>query len=125
MAVIYLIRHAQASYGASEYDKLSALGEQQATRVGETLAARGVKPDVVVSGSMRRHCQTASLAGLTAEVDKGFDEFDHDEVIVTHKPAYRVRPVMLADLARTGNPRRAFQEMFTAATQRWIDGGDA
>ena len=31
---------------------------------------------------------------------------------------------LLADLARKGNPRHAFQEMFTEATQRWIDGGD-
>jgi broad specificity phosphatase PhoE len=45
-------------------------------------------------------------------------------VIVAHKPAYRRHAVMVADLARTGNPRRAFQEVFGAATQRWIDGGD-
>lgn len=122
MAVIYLIRHAQASFGARDYDKLSSLGERQAARLGETLS--DVKPDLVVSGSMRRHEQTATLAGFTPEVDKGYDEFDHEQVIIAHKPAYRVRPVMLADLARTGNPKRAFQDMFTAATQRWIDGGD-
>jgi broad specificity phosphatase PhoE len=122
MAVIYLIRHAQASFGARDYDKLSSLGEQQARRLGETLS--DVKPDLVVSGSMRRHEQTATLAGFTPEVDTGYDEFDHEQVIIAHKPAYRVRPVMLADLARTGNPQRAFQDMFTAATQRWIDGGD-
>lgn len=122
MAVIYLVRHAQASFGASDYDKLSPLGEQQAARLSEVLAPR--KPDLVMSGSMRRHAQTAELAGFSAEVDKGFDEFDHDELIVTYKPAYRTRAVLLADMARTGNPQRAFQEMFTAATQRWIDGGD-
>ena len=122
MAVIYLIRHAQASFGARDYDKLSSLGEQQARRLGETLS--DVKPDLVVSGSMRRHEQTATLAGFTPEVDNGYDEFDHEQVIIAHKPAYRIRPVMLADLARTGNPQRAFQDMFTAATQRWIDGGD-
>jgi broad specificity phosphatase PhoE len=122
MAVIYLIRHAQASFGARDYDKLSSLGEQQARRLGETLA--DVKPKLVLSGSMRRHEQTATLAGFAPEVDKGYDEFDHEQVIVAHKPAYRVRPVMLADLARTGNPQRAFQDTFTAATQRWIDGGD-
>jgi broad specificity phosphatase PhoE len=122
MAVVYLIRHAQASFGARDYDKLSSLGERQAARLGETLS--DVKPDLVVSGSMRRHEQTATLAGFTPEVDKGYDEFDHEQVIVAHKPAYRVRPVMLADLARTGNPKRAFQDMFTAATQRWIDGGE-
>jgi broad specificity phosphatase PhoE len=124
MAVIYLIRHAQASFGARDYDKLSAQGEQQAVRLGETLAARGVKPSMVVAGSMRRHARTAELAGFTPEVDKGFDEFDHDELIVAHKPAYRQRALMLADLSRGGHPKRAFQEMFTAATQRWIEGGD-
>jgi broad specificity phosphatase PhoE len=122
VAVIYLIRHAQASFGARDYDKLSPLGERQASRLRTTLA--DVKPGLVVSGSMRRHQQTASLAGFTAEVDPGYDEFDHQEVILAHKPAYKRHALMVADLARTGNPKRAFQEMFTAATQRWIDGGD-
>lgn len=122
MAVIYLVRHAQASFGARDYDKLSSLGEQQAARLREILAPR--TPDLVLSGSMRRHARTAELAGFTPEVDKGFDEFDHEQLILAHKPAYRTRAVMLADLARTGNPQRAFQEMFTAATQRWIDGGN-
>ncbi|TCC43449.1 histidine phosphatase family protein [Kribbella sindirgiensis] len=122
MAAIYLIRHAQASFGARDYDKLSVLGEQQAVRLGRTLAE--VKPELVVSGSMRRHQQTASLAGFAAEVDPGFDEFDHQEVLVAHKPAYKRHTVMVADLARTGHPKRAFQDVFTAATQRWMDGGD-
>ena len=126
MAVIYLIRHAQASFGSRDYDKLSEQGEQQAVLLGKALAARGVRPDLVVSGSMSRHLMTAQLAlaaaGLEgqAEVDVGFDEFDHEQVILAHKPAYRRRAVMLADLARTGNPHRAFQEMFSAATERWM-----
>jgi broad specificity phosphatase PhoE len=122
VSVIYLIRHAQASFGARDYDKLSPLGEEQAARLASTLSE--VRADVVVSGSMRRHQQTASLAGFTAEVDAGYDEFDHQEVLVALKPAYKRHAVMVADLARTGNPRRAFQEVFSAATERWIDGGD-
>jgi broad specificity phosphatase PhoE len=126
MPTIYLIRHAQASFGKSDYDRLSPKGEQQAALLGKALDERGVRPDVVITGSMRRHAQTATLAvpDAGAEVDKGFDEFDHDEVIVAHKPAYRRRAVMLADLARTGHPARAFQQMFTAATERWTLGGD-
>lgn len=31
MATIYLIRHGQASFGAENYDKLSPLGERQAS----------------------------------------------------------------------------------------------
>jgi broad specificity phosphatase PhoE len=127
MPTAYLIRHAQASFGKSDYDRLSPTGEQQAALLGKMLAEREVAPDLVVCGSMRRHAQTAALAlpDATAEVDSGFDEFDHDEVIVAHKPAYRRRAVMLADLARTGHPGRAFQQMFTAATERWTLGGDA
>jgi len=123
--IIYLIRHAQASFGRTDYDRLSPQGEQQSIRLGEALAARGLKPHLVVSGAMRRHTRTAELAldtaGLTNPVivDEGFNEFDHDEVIVAHKPAYKRRAVLLADLARTGHPARAFQEMFGAATERW------
>jgi broad specificity phosphatase PhoE len=130
VAVIYLIRHAQASFGARDYDKLSEQGERQAVLLGQALAARGVRPDLVVTGSMSRHLRTAHLAleaaGLPdrAEVDGGFDEFDHEQVILAHKPAYRRRAVMLADLARTGNPQRAFQEMFSAATERWVNRED-
>jgi broad specificity phosphatase PhoE len=130
VAVIYLIRHAQASFGARDYDKLSEQGERQAVLLGKTLAARGVRPDLVVTGSMSRHLRTAHLAleaaGLPdrAEVDPGYDEFDHEQVIRAHKPAYRRRTVMLADLARTGNPQRAFQEMFSAATERWVRAED-
>src|SRR5215218_1765544 len=126
MGAIYLIRHAQASFGRSDYDRLSPQGEQQAVLLGKALTQRGVQPDVVISGSMRRHTHTATLAfaDVAAKVDKGFDEFDHEEVIVAHKPAYRRRAVMLSDLARTGHPSRAFQQMFTAATERWTLGGD-
>jgi broad specificity phosphatase PhoE len=123
---IYLIRHAQASFGRSDYDQLSPQGEQQAVRLGQALVARGIKPELVVSGAMRRHAQTTEIAlrtaGLDAPVvvDEGFNEFDHDHVIVAYKPAYKRRAVLLADLARTGHPARAFQEMFGAATERWV-----
>jgi broad specificity phosphatase PhoE len=125
VSVIYLIRHAQASFGRSDYDRLSPQGEQQAVRLGEALAARGLQPELVVSGAMQRHARTAKIAlkaaGVDAgvAVDEGFNEFDHDQVIVAHKPAYKRRAVLLADLARTGHPARAFQEMFAEATGRW------
>lgn len=128
--MIYLIRHGQASWGQSEYDKLSDIGEKQSAGLGEALAGRLGDVDVVVSGAMRRHRETAELvlAGMGSdaalEEDVGWNEFDHEQVIVRHKPFYATRSVMVADLVRTGDPVNAFQKMFDAALERWIGLGE-
>ena len=130
MSVILLVRHGQASFGKADYDTLSELGERQSQVLGRALAARGVEPTLLVTGGMKRHRQTLEhavrAAGWTAptEVDAGWDEFAHEQVIAVHKPAYRSQMVMKADLARTLKPRQAFQDMFEAATARWAAGED-
>ena len=63
MGVVLLVRHGQASFGADDYDVLSETGWEQARLLGAWLAARGVAPDVVVRGGMRRHRETARGAG--------------------------------------------------------------
>jgi len=81
--VLLLVRHGQASWGEADYDRLSALGEEQSRVLGAALSVRGVRPDLVVRGTMRRHRQTTDAAvdggGWAAEVveDAGWDEFDH------------------------------------------------
>jgi broad specificity phosphatase PhoE len=83
MSVILLVRHGQASWGADDYDQLSATGIEQSRLLGRALAARGIRPDLVVRGSLKRHRQTAEAAvvgaGWDVEVaeDGGWDEFDH------------------------------------------------
>ncbi|MBT8142171.1 MAG: histidine phosphatase family protein, partial [Gammaproteobacteria bacterium] len=62
MAELYLIRHAQASFGAANYDKLSELGHQQSHWLGEHLARHAFDFDTVVLGDMVRHRET--LEGL-------------------------------------------------------------
>ena len=62
MSQILLVRHGQASWGAADYDVLSELGERQSFVLGEALAVRGVRPDLLVRGSMRRHRQTTEQA---------------------------------------------------------------
>lgn len=128
MGAIYLIRHGQASFGKADYDKLSETGVEQAQVLGKALRARLPVLDAVYSGSMRRHHQTAehSLAALgerkAVTEHAGFNEFDHEEVVVRLKPIYANRLVMMADLARTLEPRRAFQQVFEQAVERWISG---
>ena len=83
MSLLLLVRHGQASWGAHDYDRLSSVGTEQSRVLGAALAARGVRPDLVLRGSMTRHRETAEAAvagaGWDAGVveDAGWDEFDH------------------------------------------------
>lgn len=59
MALIFLVRHAQASFGTHDYDRLSTLGLQQSRWLGEYFAERGVRFSRVMAGSLKRQQQTA------------------------------------------------------------------
>lgn len=78
VGVIHLVRHGQASFGAADYDVLSADGEEQARLVGVALV--GLAPDRVVHGSLVRQRRTASIAAAAAgweavpTVDRRWDE---------------------------------------------------
>jgi broad specificity phosphatase PhoE len=128
MSVLRLVRHGQASFGKRNYDALSKTGHQQARILGEALAHRGTAPDLIISGEMRRHAETAEgiVAGLGSEVevivDPGWDEFDFQHVVEVHRPLYRSRTAMMADLVRQRKPRDAFQRVFEEATRKWVDG---
>ena len=50
MAELYLIRHAQASFGTSDYDRLSPLGCRQAGALGEYFRDCAIHIDAVYSG---------------------------------------------------------------------------
>lgn len=128
MAQILLIRHGQASWGKRNYDALSEKGFEQGRVLGENLKRRGIRPDRIITGAMVRHKQTATACleamGLPRQWDEDarWNEYDHQELIVRHKPLYRSRMVMMADLARTRQPKKAFQQMFEQALDRWTDG---
>ena len=132
MSVLLLVRHGQASFGKRNYDALSERGHEQARILGAALAQQGVTPTRIVTGGMRRHGETAEgiLAGLDAAasggpevvVDDDWDEFNFDHVMQVHKPLYRSRTLMMADLVRTRQPKAAFQKVFEDATVRWTGG---
>jgi broad specificity phosphatase PhoE len=77
-----LVRHAQASFGAADYDNLSDLGHRQSEELGSALKRQGVAPDAVFIGAQRRHRQTwdgmdrALATGLEPIVLAGLNEFD-------------------------------------------------
>lgn len=128
MSRTLLIRHGQASFGAADYDCLSALGEEQSRRLGRWLKQAGHTADLVVLGTLRRHLQTAELclqaAGVTAPriIAPGFDEFDHEEVLLRYRPDLSSVEALMAELARSAAPQQEFQRMFSAAVARWTGG---
>lgn len=116
MGSVHLIRHGQASWGADDYDQLSALGMQQATSLGISWEASDWSPTVAVAGGMKRHAQTA-IATIDAcgqgdgyDVDPGWDEFDHLAIAMAHDPA-----------AVTTDPKE-FQLLLNTALDAWIAG---
>jgi broad specificity phosphatase PhoE len=58
MAILYLVRHGQASFGADNYDVLSELGRRQAQRLGQYLRERGVEFEASITGTLQRQQQT-------------------------------------------------------------------
>ncbi len=53
-----LVRHAQASFGAHDYDQLSPLGEHQAHHLGLHLASTHTLLEAIYLGDLKRHLQT-------------------------------------------------------------------
>ena len=84
MGSLYLVRHGQASFGAADYDQLSAKGHEQCRHLGAYWRERGQRFDAVFTGTLRRHAQ--SLAGivegygadLPAVALPGLNEYDSE-----------------------------------------------
>jgi broad specificity phosphatase PhoE len=119
MGQLLLVRHGQASWDGDDYDVLSERGHQQGALLGRALASRGIRPDVVVSGGMRRHRETvdnvlsgAGLGGVDVEVDAGWDEYDHVSMLAQVPTSFAGEKPSPAE----------FQAWMEQATDRWIRG---
>jgi broad specificity phosphatase PhoE len=126
MAVVHLVRHGQASFGAADYDVLSEAGRAQSVAVGAELARRGVVPDRVVTGSLARQRDTATLAleaaGADAkpEVDERWNEYDHLALLDHHQPAGE--PVAFGAAGEV--QARAVQQALDGALAAWVAAGE-
>jgi broad specificity phosphatase PhoE len=122
MGRLYLVRHGQASFGAADYDQLSALGARQCDALGQWFAARGIHFDAVLRGTLRRHVQSldAIAAGHGAALPEalawpGLNEYDS---------AALIRSVHAGPLARPDGPEayRAHFRLLRQALLRWMAG---
>ncbi|QFU09861.1 bifunctional RNase H/acid phosphatase [Rhodobacteraceae bacterium THAF1] len=80
MGEIVLVRHGQANSEATseeDYDRLSDLGFQQAGWLGEWLTRFETPFDAILSGTLRRHRETAQAMGVDAKADARLNEMDY------------------------------------------------
>lgn len=119
MAELLLVRHAQASFGADDYDQLSELGWRQSRWLGEYFAERGAAFDLVLRGSLRRHAETLAGIGegmgqaLAGEEDARLNEYDSHALLRAHlggKPMPQ------------GDDRREHFRILRDAMYGWTDG---
>lgn len=130
MATVVLVRHGQASFGTSNYDRLSPLGERQAVILGEHWQRAGFSADRALSGLLQRQRHTGGHAlgplGATApalDTDAAFNEFNHTQLVqaylplvIADDPALKATgPAMLQDPA-------LFRPLFGRIVSAWADG---
>lgn len=121
MGTLYLVRHGQASFGADDYDELSALGHRQCVALGHYFRERGRRFDAVLRGTLRRHVQT--LAGIAEGMQwqpeplvwPGLNEYNAAAVIATVHP----HPLAKADSPET---RRHHFRLLRDGLALWVAG---
>ncbi|WP_028240951.1 histidine phosphatase family protein [Stutzerimonas azotifigens] len=133
MGSIYLIRHAQASFGAADYDVLSPLGLRQSEILGDHFHRLGIRFDRCLCGELKRQRDTAETAlgrlssedhvSPSVEADPAFNEFRADEVIRAHMAdLLEVEPHAMEVFANASRHRAEFQRLFSYVVHRWISG---
>jgi broad specificity phosphatase PhoE len=138
MGRLLLIRHAQASFHDQNYDKLSAIGEAQALRLGQYWVRQKLVFDRVCSGPRVRQKETARIvaevyrdAGLPfpeSVVMQEFDEYHGDGVLEHGLPLLlesnsEVRGLHQAFQNSSGTARLVnFEKMFEMLITKWVDG---
>jgi broad specificity phosphatase PhoE len=139
MGILYIVRHAQASFLEPEYDKLSALGETQSRLLGEHWAQRKIVFKRVAVGPCARHEATVKLvcaafhkAGLNfpePQTLPEFDEYRAEEVLRAALPVLLEKDQKIRDLhaafqsSATNTEKRAtFQKLFAVVIGDWVRG---
>ncbi|SFC05504.1 Broad specificity phosphatase PhoE [Polaromonas sp. OV174] len=123
MGTLFLVRHGQASFGADNYDMLSAMGQRQSLRLGEYFKDRGLKFDGALTGTLKRQVQTldgiregmGQDMSLQALAWPGLNEYDSAALISAIHPY---------PLEKPDNPERYRQHfrLLKDALAQWMAG---
>lgn len=135
MTTLLFARHGQASFGQSNYDKLSSLGIKQASLLGAHYAASTRKIDAVLSGTLARqrdsavHFLEAYNNGLNLEHPltqstpiEHLNEFNHKDVFVKYDPSFASEKGIMTAIANAPTTKLRLGELFNEAMLRWHSG---
>ena len=132
MATIYLIRHAQASFGTDDYDRLSLTGHKQAYVAGEFLSSVATTIDRIYSGTARRHRETAEGIAKTVRTKDGkipqitldarLNEVDAEGQFHHLVPILKSTDPEIAQLAEEAKKSsRSYQKVLSRVFTHWQD----
>ena len=139
MSSLTLVRHAQASFFADNYDQLSEQGEIQSATLGNYWLAQDRTIDEVYVGPRSRHQRTAEIIGECYR-DAGqdwpeiisLDDFDEHHVdqlvrmdgasLADDLPELEPLAVQFREAHDPTEKQRAFQLFFEALVVCWVDG---
>jgi broad specificity phosphatase PhoE len=139
MGILFLVRHAQASFLGEKYDKLSTLGEGQARLLGEYWVRRNIVFDRACVGPCVRQQETITLvsdayheAGVRFPeplVLPEFDEYQGEAVLERSLPELLETDRRVRDLHATfqsssdsAGRRATFQKLFEGVIGKWVRG---
>lgn len=139
MGVVYLVRHAQASFLEANYDKLSSLGEAQARLLGEYWAKQGIVFHRACTGPRARQKGTLALVSDSFRkvgaqfpeplVLPEFDEYKGEAVLERSLPGLLEKDQTIRDLhaafqsaPASAAKRATFQSLFAAVISKWVRG---
>ena len=133
MSIIYMIRHAQASFGKPDYDVLSDLGKRQASILTDRFNQAGLDFDAIYAGLQLRHEQTlgaylaghAKTGGTVPPVHRtdAFNEYDSEKILTAMIPfLIKEEPVFEVEVKEMTQDNRSFQKVFEKVMSSWIKG---
>ncbi len=137
MSTLLVIRNGQARLFSEDYDRLSEVGDRQAECLGEWLVGRGITPDSVYAGSLRRQqhtadavmgvLQAAGVATPDLQILEGLNEYPAEEILRQLVPILRQSDADIDRLSREYDRAedyetryRSLHQLLAVVMQCWI-----
>ena len=128
MSELYLVRHAQASFGSDNYDQLSGLGFQQSRLLGRYFGERRLSFDHMVAGDLQRHRQTLDgiCDGMEYEnsvsyrIHAGLNEYHFESLVQVYMVQY-ADDVLVQNLAVQPSDKKAYYRLLRRVLTAWSE----